>query len=44
VYDTDTNDAEIIEIENSITTNTQESKDKFEEIGYVFNKLKGHQY
>jgi putative phosphoesterase len=42
IYDTETNDAEIIEIKNSITTNTVESKKKFEEIKYEFNKQKGH--
>ena len=43
IYDTETNDAEIIEIENCITANTEESKKKFEEIKYKFNQLKGHQ-
>ncbi len=43
VYDTKTNDAEIIEIDNSITTNTKESQKKFKEIEYEFNKQKGHQ-
>ncbi len=44
IYDTEINDAEIIKIENSITTNTEESKNKFNEIGYEFNKLKGHKF
>lgn len=44
IYDTKTNDAEIIEIPNAITTNTKESKAKFKEIGYEFNKLKGHSF
>ena len=42
IYDTETNDAEIIEIESSITTNTEISKKMFEEIVYEFNKQKGH--
>ena len=32
IYDTKTNDAEIIEIQNSITTNTKIAQEKFEEI------------
>lgn len=44
IYDTKTNDAEIIEIENCITTNTQESQKRFEDIKYEFNKQKGHEY
>lgn len=44
IYNTDTNDAEIVDINNSITTNTQDSKDKFAEIWYEFNKQKWHQY
>lgn len=42
IYDTETNDAKIIDIPNSITTNTETSKAKFQEIAYEFNKLKGH--
>jgi len=42
IYDTDTNDAEIIEIEGSITTNTEESQKMFKEIVYEFNQQKGH--
>lgn len=44
IYDTITNDANIIIINNSITTNTKESQQKFSEIWYEFNKQKGHQY
>ncbi len=44
LYDTKNNDAEIIEIKNSITTNTQEAQEKFKEIEYEFNKQKWHQY
>lgn len=44
IYDTETNNAELIEINNSITTNTKESQNKFEEIWYEFNKQAGHQY
>ncbi len=44
IYDTKTNDAEIIKVNNSITTNTQESQAKFKEIEYTFNKQKGHEY
>jgi len=43
IYDTKTNDVEIVSVENSITTNTEESKKKFKEIEYEFNKQKGHQ-
>lgn len=43
VYDTKTNDAEVIKVENSITTNTKESQKVFKEIEYEFNKQKGHQ-
>ncbi len=42
IYDTQTNDAEIIEIKNTITTNTKESQEKFKEIKYEFNKQAGH--
>ena len=42
IYDSDNNDAEIVEVPNTITTNTEESKKKFEKIKYEFNKLKGH--
>jgi len=44
IYDTKTNDAEIIEIEGSITTNTEESQKMFKEIEYEFNKQKGHKF
>jgi len=43
IYDTKTNDAEIIEVKNTVTANTEESKKKFKEIEYKFNQLKGHQ-
>lgn len=43
IYDTITNDAEIIDIVKGITTNTELSKKKFKEIQYEFNKQKGHQ-
>jgi len=43
IYDTKTNDAEIIEVEGCITTNTKEAKKRFESIEYEFNKQKGHQ-
>lgn len=42
IYNTKTNDAEIIEIKNSITTNTKVSEDKFKEIKFEFNKQKWH--
>ena len=42
IYDTKNNNGEILEIENSITTNTKISQNKFKEIKYEFNKLKGH--
>jgi len=42
IYDTKTNDAEIIEVEGCITTNTPESQKKFKDIQYKFNKQKGH--
>ncbi len=42
IYDTKTNDAEILDIPNSITTNTEISQKKFKDISYEFNKLKGH--
>ena len=42
IYDTKTNDAEIIEIHNSITTNTKIAQEKFEEIWYKFNQQKSH--
>jgi hypothetical protein len=42
MYDTQTNDAEILKIPNSITANTKISQKKFKEISYEFNKLKGH--
>lgn len=40
IYDTKTNDADIIEVEGCITANTKESQKKFEEIEYKFNQLK----
>ncbi len=43
IYDTKTNDAEIIEF-SGITTNTKESQKKFKEIEFEFNKQKGHEY
>ncbi len=43
IYDTSTNDAEIIEILNAITTNTPEAQNKFKEIEFKFNQHKGHQ-
>jgi uncharacterized protein len=42
VYDAETNDAEIVEVRYSITTNTETSKAKFKEMAYEFNRLKGH--
>jgi len=42
IYDTETNDAKIIKIKGSITTNTKESQEKFKSIEYEFNKQKGH--
>ena len=44
IYDTKTNNAEIIELENSITTNTELSKEKFKDIKFTFNKQRGHEY
>ena len=44
IYDTKNNDAEIIEINNSITTNTKESQDKFNEIWYKFNQQESHKH
>ena len=42
IYDTTTNDAEIISVDSAITTNTELSKEKFKQISYEFNKLKTH--
>lgn len=42
IYDTKTNDAKIVKINESITTNTPLSKEKFKNISYEFNKLKSH--
>lgn len=42
IYDTKENDAEIIDVEGSITTNTKEAKKKFEEIQFEFNKRESH--
>ena len=42
IYDTKTNDAEIIETKGCITTNTELSKQKFKDIKFEFNKQKGH--
>ena len=44
IYDTTANNAEIVEIKNSITANTKQAQEKFKEIDYEFNKQKGHQY
>ena len=42
IYDSEINDANIIEIKDSITTNTETAEAKFKEIVYKFNKQKGH--
>ena len=42
IYDTKTNDAEIIELEGDITANSEQSRKRFKEISYEFNKQKGH--
>jgi hypothetical protein len=42
IYDTKTNDAEIFEIENSITTNTPEAKKKFEDMKFKWSQQKSH--
>ena len=43
IYDSETNDAEIIEIKNAITTNTPKSQKRFEEMQFKWNSLKSHQ-
>jgi uncharacterized protein len=42
IYDTQTNDADIFVIENSITTNTPEVKKKFEEMKFKWSSQKSH--
>jgi putative phosphoesterase len=42
IYDTETNDAEIFEIKNAITTNTPEAKKKFEEMKFKWSSQKSH--
>lgn len=42
IYDTETNDAEIVTLENSITMNTKESKAKFEKMKHKWSALKSH--
>lgn len=42
MYDTKTNDADIIEIKNSVTTNTPEAQKRFEEIKHKWNSLRSH--
>ncbi len=42
IYDTESNDAEIYEVDGSITTNTDKAKRKFEEIKFKWSKQKSH--
>jgi len=42
IYDTKTNDAKILIIENSITTNTPKVRKKFEEMQFKWNSLQSH--
>jgi len=42
IYDTETNDAEIIEIKDAITTNTPIAKKKFEEMKFKWGQQKSH--
>lgn len=42
IYDTETNDGEIFEIEGAITANTEVSQKKFEEIKFEFSQSKSH--
>jgi len=44
IYDTKTNDAKIISIENAISTKTKESDEYLEKAHFKFSKSKGHQY
>ena len=44
IYDTKTNNAEIIEVKNAITSNTKESQKLFKEIWFEFSKTESHQY
>ncbi len=42
IYDTETNDAEIITVDNTITANTKESQQMFKDIEFEFNQQRGH--
>jgi hypothetical protein len=42
IYDTETNDAEIFEIKNAITTNTQKAKKRFEEMKFKWSSQKSY--
>lgn len=42
IYDTEDNTSETFIIENSVTTNTEESKKRFEEIKHDWSQTKGH--
>lgn len=42
IYDTNSNTAEIIEIKDSITTNTNKSQERFKELKFEFSKQKWH--
>lgn len=42
IYDTETNDADIYEIDHGITTNSDITKKKFEDIKFTFSQQKSH--
>jgi len=44
IYDTDSNKAEFIELEGSISTKTDTSKEYMEKVGFEFNKGKDRKY
>jgi hypothetical protein len=43
IYDTEENDAEIFILDNSITTNTDKAKKKFEDIKFKWSQQKSHE-
>lgn len=44
IYDTDKNEAEIIEVEGGVFVKNKEVEEYLSEIGFEFSKSKGHQY
>jgi hypothetical protein len=44
IYDTEKNDAEIIDVEGGVFVKNKEVEEYLDELGFEFSKTKGHQY